>query len=54
VIKVETLEQKEIVDNLLDMYSDYRFLYSFFGDEEYKDVLRLVECHLIQFTEARQ
>jgi len=48
---VPETNQKDVIDNLLDIYLDYQFLYSFFGDEEYKKVMDLIHCHLVQYVE---
>ncbi|MFS0781539.1 hypothetical protein [Bacillus sp. 1P06AnD] len=37
----ELLEQKQLIDQLLDLYNDYGSLYKSFRDEEYKKVMLL-------------
>ncbi|AKO91740.1 MULTISPECIES: hypothetical protein [Priestia] len=39
-------ERLKIIDGLLDVYNDYSFLYEWFKDEEYKEVMELVLKHL--------
>ena len=36
-----TKEKKELIDGLLDIYNDYRILYSLFKDAEYEQVMKL-------------
>lgn len=44
--EVETLEQrkekKQLIDSLLDIFNDYRFLYEMFHDQEYYQVMRVI------------
>ncbi len=35
-------EKKQLIDNLLDIYNDYRILYELFHDKEYYQVMRVV------------
>jgi hypothetical protein len=35
-------EKKEIIDNLLDIFNDYRILYEMFQDQEYYKVMRVI------------
>lgn len=35
-------EKKQLIDNLLDIYNDYRSLYEWFQDEEYYQVMRVI------------
>lgn len=35
-------ETSQLIDGLLDIYNDYRFLYDLFQDDEYKHVMRVV------------
>lgn len=35
-------EKKELIDNLLDIFNDYRILYELFHDQEYYQVMRVV------------
>ena len=35
-------EKKQLIDNLLDIYNDYRILYELFHDQEYYQVMRLI------------
>jgi hypothetical protein len=35
-------EKKQLIDNLLDIYNDYRILYELFYDQEYYQVMRLI------------
>ncbi|MBA2875414.1 hypothetical protein [Thermaerobacillus caldiproteolyticus] len=39
-------EKIESIDGLLDLYNDYKRLYEWFGDEQYKHVMELVLNHL--------
>ncbi|WP_160721145.1 hypothetical protein [Bacillus sp. USDA818B3_A] len=35
-------EKKELIDNLLDIFNDYRILYEMFQDQEYYQVMRVI------------
>ncbi len=35
-------EKKELIDNLLDIFNDYRILYELFHDQEYYHVMRVI------------
>ncbi|ETI67880.1 hypothetical protein [Neobacillus vireti] len=35
-------EKKELIDNLLDIFNDYRILYEMFHDQEYYQVMRVI------------
>jgi hypothetical protein len=35
-------ERKQLIDNLLDIYNDYRILYELFSDQEYYQVMRVI------------
>jgi hypothetical protein len=35
-------EKKTLIDNLLDIYNDYRILYELFNDQEYYQVMRVI------------
>jgi hypothetical protein len=35
-------EKKELIDNLLDIFNDYRILYELFQDQEYYQVMRMI------------
>ena len=35
-------EKKELIDNLLDIFNDYRILYELFHDQEYFQVMRVI------------
>ncbi|MEH7332245.1 hypothetical protein V7161_06380 [Neobacillus drentensis] len=35
-------EKKELIDNLLDIFNDYRILYELFHDQEYYQVMRVI------------
>lgn len=35
-------EKKELIDNLLDIFNDYRILYELFHDQEYCQVMRVI------------
>jgi hypothetical protein len=35
-------EKKELIDNLLDIFNDYRILYEMFQDQEYYKVMRVI------------
>ncbi|RSK27278.1 hypothetical protein EJF36_10510 [Bacillus sp. HMF5848] len=43
-------ERQEIIDGLLDVYNDYKFLYETFGGDYYKDTMGLVMEHLQKLT----
>jgi hypothetical protein len=47
-------EKKEIIDGLLDVYNDYKWLYEWFGDEEYKQMMELVVHYLKKLTKRRE
>ncbi|MFD3450027.1 hypothetical protein ACFDTO_36235 [Microbacteriaceae bacterium 4G12] len=42
--------RQEIIDSLLDIYTDYKQLYLTFHDEEYKIVMDLVLSYLVKLT----
>ncbi|MBM6619383.1 hypothetical protein [Bacillus suaedaesalsae] len=46
-------ERKAIIDGLLDVYNDYKYLYELFEDEEYKNVMELVMENLSKFTSSK-
>lgn len=46
-------ERKAIIDGLLDVYNDYKYLYEIFEDEEYKNVMELVMENLSKFTSSK-
>jgi hypothetical protein len=35
-------EKKQLIDDLLDLYNDYRILYELFSDQEYYQVMRVI------------
>lgn len=35
-------QEKELIDQLLDLYNDYRMLFGWFSDEEYKQVMKVI------------
>ena len=39
---VRKKEKKELIDNLLDIFNDYRILYEMFQDQEYYQVMRVI------------
>lgn len=39
---VRKKQQNELTDQLLDLYNDYRLLFEWFQDEEYKQVLKVI------------
>jgi hypothetical protein len=47
-------EQKEIIDGLLDIYNDYKRLYEWFHDEEYKKVMEMTLKNLQLFVNKRR
>jgi hypothetical protein len=47
-------EKKEIIDGLLDVYNDYKWLYEWFGDEEYKQMMELAVHYLKKLTKRRE
>jgi hypothetical protein len=44
-------ERKQMIDSLLDLYNDYKILYSMFGDDEYKHVMNLAIMKLRKAVE---
>jgi hypothetical protein len=46
-------ERKAIIDGLLDVYNDYKYLYEMFEDDEYKNVMELVLENLLKFTSGK-
>jgi hypothetical protein len=46
-------ERKAIIDGLLDVYNDYKYLYELFEDDEYKNVMELVLENLMKFTSGK-
>ncbi|MFT4414076.1 hypothetical protein ACLM5H_09465 [Fredinandcohnia humi] len=46
-------EKKEIIDGLLDVYNDYKFLYDMFQDQKYKDVMDLALKNLEKFETGK-
>jgi DNA integrity scanning protein DisA with diadenylate cyclase activity len=38
----EVQDQKKMIDELLDIYNDYKALYQMFKDPEYKDMMNLI------------
>jgi len=49
-----TKEKHEIINGLLDVYNDYKFLYELFEDEEYAEVMNLVLKHLKKIAKSEQ
>ena len=47
----EEQKQKERINRLLDIYNDYRFLYEWFKDEEYAEVMKAVILELKNIIE---
>ncbi|WP_428908408.1 hypothetical protein [Niallia sp. Krafla_26] len=47
----EEQKQQERINRLLDIYNDYRFLYEWFKDEEYVQVMNAVILELKKLTE---
>lgn len=47
-------EEKEIIDGLLDIYNDYKWLYEWFGDEQYEQVMRQIVEQLKKFTKRKR
>jgi len=43
--------QNELIDSLLDIYNDYKFLYEWFQDEEYKEIMNFIINHLKKYTD---
>lgn len=43
-------ERKQLIDNLLDIYNDYRILYELFREEEYFQVMRVILRKLESLT----
>lgn len=35
-------EKKQLIDNLLDIFNDYKILYTIFHDQEYYQVMRVI------------
>ena len=41
--ELRKINQKRVtIDNLLDIYNDYRILYKWFNDDEYAHVMRVI------------
>ena len=49
-----TRERKEIIDGLLDIYNDYKALYEWFHDNEYKRVMDLTLNNLRNFVNKKR
>ncbi len=47
-------EEKEIIDGLLDIYNDYKWLYERFGDEQYEQMMEQIIEQLKKFTRRRR
>ncbi|MBB6176315.1 hypothetical protein HNQ82_001129 [Anoxybacillus tengchongensis] len=47
-------EEKEIIDGLLDIYNDYKWLYEWFGDERYEQMMKQVIGQLKKFTQRKR
>lgn len=47
-------QQTNIIDSMLDLYNDYKLLYEFFGDEEYKEMMNNVIQYLKRAIERRE
>jgi len=45
-----TKEKREIIDGLLDIYNDYKWLFEMFGDEKYKQVMETALRNLKRYT----
>jgi hypothetical protein len=45
-------EQKKMIDELLDIYNDYKALYQMFGEPEYKDMMNLIIKSLRRYRET--
>ncbi|MFC4322800.1 hypothetical protein [Litchfieldia salsa] len=50
IIKLQK-EKEEIVDGLLDVYNDYKYLYEVFGDDKYKKVMDLALKNLDKYIQ---
>lgn len=49
--KTLSYNQNQLIDSLLDIYNDYKFLYDWFQDEEYKDIMNFILNHLKKYTD---
>ncbi|AKS38423.1 hypothetical protein NP92_08250 [Anoxybacillus gonensis] len=47
-------EEKEIIDGLLDIYNDYKWLYEQFGDEQYEQMMEQIVEQLKKFTRRKR
>ncbi|KIQ94161.1 hypothetical protein LH47_01779 [Anoxybacillus thermarum] len=47
-------EEKEIIDGLLDIYNDYKWLYEQFGDEQYEQMMEQIVDQLKKFMRRRR
>ncbi|MBB5355969.1 hypothetical protein HNR43_001947 [Anoxybacillus mongoliensis] len=47
-------EEKEIIDGLLDIYNDYKWLHEWFGDEQYEQMMKQVVEQLKKFTRRKR
>jgi hypothetical protein len=45
-------EQKKMIDELLDIYNDYKALYQMFGEPEYKEMMDLILKSLRRYRET--
>ncbi len=46
-----THNQKRVIDEMLDIYNDYKALYNLFNDQEYLDMMNLVLKSLYQYKD---
>ncbi|MGM0873862.1 MAG: hypothetical protein ACQEWV_03515 [Bacillota bacterium] len=47
----EIQDQKEMIDELLDIYNDYKALYQMFGEPEYKDMMNFIVKSLKRYRD---
>lgn len=43
-------KQRQLIDSLLDIYNDYKLLYYWFGNEEYKEIMEFIIEHLKKYS----
>jgi hypothetical protein len=47
-------ERQEIIDGLLDVYNDYKYLYQMFHDEKYEKVMNIALKNLERYTSEKK
>ncbi|WP_243290772.1 hypothetical protein [Bacillus sp. FJAT-47783] len=48
--KPPSLNQRQLIDSLLDIYNDYKLLYQWFGNAEYKEIMEFIIEHLKKYS----